>query len=220
MAEEVFDPWVAVSIAVAFLAGLLALFAYFWLRTITRESGLGSKGGEITGSERLEYYERQLIDLKIRLDAVEMVRGEAAGAGDGSRDEAVSRLAAALSELVSKEPAAAVAATGEEGTTVEEPHVGKRGEDLAGSDGGEAVPKTEFRAYPNPVDYVLHLITNDIITSRDIQVTMGKSREHTSRLLKKMYEDGYLQRDEDTRPYSYSVTQKGLERLQQGGAGD
>ena len=80
--------------------------------------------------------------------------------------------------------------------------------------------KVEFRAYPNPVDYVLHLITNDIITSRDIQVTMGKSREHTSRLLKKMYEDGYLQRDEDTRPYSYSVTQKGLERIRRGGAGD
>ncbi|MDE0090243.1 MAG: winged helix DNA-binding protein [Thaumarchaeota archaeon] len=216
MAEEVFDPWVAISIAVAFLAGLLALLAYFWLRTMARESGLGSKSGEITGSERLEYYERQLIDLKIRLDAVEMVRGEAAKAGDGSGDEAVSRLAAALSELVSREPAAAAA---EEGVAAEELHAEGRGEGLAGGGGG-TVPKTEFRAYPNPVDYVLHLITNDIITSRDIQVTMGKSREHTSRLLKKMYEDGYLQRDEDTRPYSYSVTQKGLERLRQGGAGD
>lgn len=217
MAEEVFDPWVAISIAVAFLAGLLALFAYFWLRTMARESGLGSKSGEITGSERLEYYERQLIDLKIRLDAVEMVRGGTAGAGDSSGDESVSKLAAALSELVSREPAAAAEG---EGLTGEEPHVGGHGEDVADSDGGETVPKVEFRAYPNPVDYVLHLITNDIITSRDIQVTMGKSREHTSRLLKKMYEDGYLQRDEDTRPYSYSVTQKGLERLRRGGAGD
>jgi len=217
MAEEVFDPWVAVSIAVAFLAGLLALFAYFWLRTVARESGLGSKSGEITGSERLEYYERQLIDLKIRLDAVEMVRGKAAGAGGGSGDEAVSRLAAALGELVSKEPAAAAE---EGGTPAEEPHAEGRGEKPAGGGGGEAAPKMEFRAYPNPVDYVLHLITNDIITSRDIQATMGKSREHTSRLLKKMYEDGYLQRDEDARPYSYSVTQKGLERLGRGGAGD
>ena len=215
MAEEVFDPWVAVSIAIAFLAGLLALFAYFWLRTMARESGLGSKSGEITGSERLEYYERQLIDLKIRLDAVEMVRGRTAGVGDSSEDESVSKLAAALSELVSRE-----AAAGGEDSTGEEPHAGGQGEDVAGSDGGETVPKVEFRAYPNPVDYVLHLITNDIITSRDIQVTMGKSREHTSRLLKKMYEDGYLQRNEDIRPYSYSVTQKGLERLRRSGAGD
>ena len=219
MAEEVFDPWVAISIAVAFLAGLLALFAYFWLRTVARESGLGSKGGEITGSERLEYYERQLIDLKIRLDAVEMVQGSGvagAVAGNSTGDEAVSRLAAALNELVSREPAA-VEAEGD--ATAEEPHVGRRGEGGAGSNGEATVPKAEFRAYPNPVDYVLHLITNDIITSRDIQVTMGKSREHTSRLLKKMYEDGYLQRDEDTRPYSYSVTQKGLDRLRQGGTG-
>jgi len=173
MAEEVFDPWVAISIAVAFLAGLLALLAYFWLRTMARESGLGSKSGEITGSERLEYYERQLIDLKIRLDAVEMVRGEAAKAGDGSGDEAVSRLAAALSELVSREPAAAAAAE-EEGVAAEELHAEGRGEGLAGGGGG-TVPKTEFRAYPNPVDYVLHLITNDIITSRDIQVTWGRA---------------------------------------------
>lgn len=219
MAEEVFDPWVAVSIAVAFLAGLLALFAYFWLRAVAKESGLGSKGGEITGSERLEYYERQLIDLKIRLDAVEMGRGGTAGAEDSSRDEAVSKLAAALIELASRE-SAAVTATGGEGSMAEEPHAEGPGEDAAGGDGGEIVPKAEFRAYPNPVDYVLHLITNDIITSRDIQVTMGKSREHTSRLLKKMYEDGYLQRDEDTRPYSYSVTQKGLERLRRDGTGD
>ncbi len=219
MAEEVFDPWVAVSIAIAFLAGLLALFAYFWLRTMARESGLGSKSGEITGSERLEYYERQLIDLKIRLDAVEMVRGGTAGAGDRSVDESVSKLAAALSELVSREPPVTTGAGGE-GPTGEEPHAGGQGKDVAGSDEGETMPKAEFRAYPNPVDYVLHLITNDIITSRDIQVTMGKSREHTSRLLKKMYEDGYLQRNEDTRPYSYSVTQKGMERLRRGGAGD
>ena len=217
MAEGVFDPWVAISIAVAFLAGLLALFAYFWLRTIARESGLGSKSGEITGSERLEYYERQLIDLKIRLDAVEMARGGAVGAEDSSGNEAVSRLAAALNELASREPVAVK----EEGATAEEPHAGGREKDAGGGGGGkEAVPKTEFRAYPNPVDYVLHLITNGIITSRDIQVTMGKSREHTSRLLKKMYEDGYLQRDEDTRPYSYSVTQKGLERLRRDEAGD
>lgn len=214
MAEGAFDPWVAVSIAVAFLAGLLALFAYFWLRTIARESGLGSKSGEITGSERLEYYERQLIDLKIRLDAVEMVHGGATRAVDSSGDEAVSRLVAALNELASREPGAE-----EEGAVTEEPPAGGREEGATGG-GGEAVPKMEFRAYPNPVDYVLHLITNGIITSRDIQVTMGKSREHTSRLLKKMYEDGYLQRDEDTRPYSYSVTQKGLERLRRDEAGD
>ena len=216
MAEGAFDPWVAVSIAVAFLAGLLALFAYFWLRTIARESGLGSKSGEITGSERLEYYERQLIDLKIRLDAVEMVHGGATRAVDSSGDEAVSRLVAALNELVSKEPAAVA----EEGAVAEEPPAGGREEGATGGGGEEAMPKMEFRAYPNPVDYVLHLITNGIITSRDIQVTMGKSREHTSRLLKKMYEDGYLQRDEDIRPYSYSVTQKGLERLRRDEAGD
>jgi predicted transcriptional regulator len=66
----------------------------------------------------------------------------------------------------------------------------------------------------NVVDYVLHLITDRAMTSRDIQITLKRSREHTSRLMKKLFEDGYVQRDTNTKPYTYLITKKGKEKME------
>ncbi|HUU47683.1 MAG TPA: winged helix DNA-binding protein, partial [Nitrosopumilaceae archaeon] len=62
-------------------------------------------------------------------------------------------------------------------------------------------------------DYVLQLITNKAMTSRDIQITLKRSREHTSRLMKKLFEDGYVKRNVDSKPYSYSISEKGKEKI-------
>jgi len=51
------------------------------------------------------------------------------------------------------------------------------------------------------------------MTSRDIQITLGRSREHTSRLMKKLFEDGYVKRNTSSKPYTYSITNKGKEKL-------
>ena len=66
----------------------------------------------------------------------------------------------------------------------------------------------------NVVDYVLHLITDRAMTSRDIQITLKRSREHTSRLMKKLFEDGYVQRNTNTKPYTYSITKKGRGKIE------
>jgi predicted transcriptional regulator len=65
----------------------------------------------------------------------------------------------------------------------------------------------------SPIDYVLQLITNKAMTSRDIQITTKRSREHTSRLMKKLFESGLVQRNTETKPYSYSITEKGKEKI-------
>ena len=51
------------------------------------------------------------------------------------------------------------------------------------------------------------------MTSRDIQKALDRSREHTSRLMKKLFEDGFVDRNTNTKPYTYSISQKGLERI-------
>ena len=67
----------------------------------------------------------------------------------------------------------------------------------------------------NPINYVLHLITSKAMTSRDIQITLKKSREHTSRLMKKLFEEGYVQRNTESKPYTYSITEKGIAKVEQ-----
>jgi len=51
------------------------------------------------------------------------------------------------------------------------------------------------------------------MTSRDIQITLKRTREHTSRLMKKLYEDGYVKRNTESKPYTYSISEKGKEKI-------
>ena len=72
-------------------------------------------------------------------------------------------------------------------------------------------------------DVALHLNTiNSILkmlevplTSREIQGKIKKSREHTSRLLKKLYSENVVIRDETTRPFRYKITNEGRKLLEQ-----
>ena len=72
-------------------------------------------------------------------------------------------------------------------------------------------------------DIALHLNTvNSILkmlevpmTSREIQGKIKKSREHTSRLLKKLYSENIVIRDETTRPFRYKITDEGRKLLEQ-----
>jgi len=72
-------------------------------------------------------------------------------------------------------------------------------------------------------DFGLRLNTTDSIltmlevpsTSREIQRRIRKSREHTSRLLKKLYSENIVMRDESTRPFKYKITNEGRKLLEQ-----
>ena len=55
---------------------------------------------------------------------------------------------------------------------------------------------------------VLRVVTKEPKTAREIQAVLGQSREHVARLVKKMSEDGYLER-RNVRPFRYSITEKG-----------
>ena len=52
------------------------------------------------------------------------------------------------------------------------------------------------------------------ITAKDVQKLIGKTREHTARMMNSLYQEGLVQRDVSVRPFAYSLTQKGAELLQ------
>jgi predicted transcriptional regulator len=66
----------------------------------------------------------------------------------------------------------------------------------------------------NTVDSILRMLELPL-TSREIQRKINKSREHTSRLLKKMYSENIVMRDESLRPYKYKITDEGRRLLEQ-----
>lgn len=65
----------------------------------------------------------------------------------------------------------------------------------------------------NTVDSILKMLEVPL-TSREIQRKINKSREHTSRLLKKLYSEKIVMRDGTTRPFKYKITNEGRKLLE------
>ena len=186
MLVEIPDPEVILGVILAFLLGLGGLYLFFKVRPFIKSN---SDIADPTQTERLEYYERQLIDMKIRLDALE-IQGVEEKPIDPNLD-----LKQFMQKLVeNNESTKEVEVIKEPEVIVEKP---------------VSVPNIPSIEHVSPTDYVLHLITNKAMTSRDIQITTKRSREHTSRLMKKLFEGGLVQRNTETKPYKYSITEKG-----------
>ena len=186
MLIEIPDPEVILGVILAFLIGLGGLYFFFKIRPFIKSS---SDVTDPTQVERLEYYERQLIDMKIRLDSLE-IQGVEENPIDPNLE-----LKQFIEKLVeTKEPEKQI-------EVIKEPEIVLEKQ--------ISTPNLSNIEHVSPIDYVLQLITNKAMTSRDIQITTKRSREHTSRLMKKLFESGLVQRNTETKPYSYSITEKG-----------
>jgi len=191
MLIEIPEPDVILGVIVAFVIGLVALYSYYKIRPFIK-----SKSEMIDSSqlERLEYYEKQLIDMKIRLDSMEMQ-------GVEQKNEDPNLEIKQFLEKLSKNQ-----------QVIENPIISPKTAEIMNKEesGTNRMPNLDHN---NATDYVLHLITDKAMTSRDIQITLKRSREHTSRLMKKLFDDGYVKRNTSTKPYTYSITEKGKEKI-------
>ena len=70
----------------------------------------------------------------------------------------------------------------------------------------EREERREIRQVDNIEFKILDLLLKGAKTSREIEVSIGRSREHTARLMKRLYEKGYVIRDVSNKPYKYSIT--------------
>jgi predicted transcriptional regulator len=56
-------------------------------------------------------------------------------------------------------------------------------------------------------EYVLRLLNERPMTSREVQQAIGRSREHTSRLMKRLHEYGFVNRNTSTKPFKYALAE-------------
>ena len=182
MLVEIPDLDVIFGLVLAFIGGLFTLFVYSRLKADS-----ASNDKTKADSERLEFYEKQLIDLKIKLDAIDL--------------ENLSFSQEVPQNIVKNE---------EKPVQSVEKHVQIMPEQVTIP---TRVERTPNMSSGDIVEAVLRLITDKSRTSRDIQITLGKSREHISRTMKKMSDDGLVERNTNAKPYSYSITQNGRSKL-------
>ena len=175
MLVDIPDVGTIIGVFIAFVLGIVAIVIYNKVKPLIRtESDLLK-----SYTDRLQYYENQLIDMKIRMDSVELLKEseELEAPIPKPKDVKVER-----NETVSIQ---------------------------------EEKPKERMHNmnFGNATDYVLRLITEKPMTSRDIQITIGRTREHTSRMMKKLFEEGLVERNMQTKPFTYYITDKGKAKL-------
>ena len=192
MLVEIPEPEIILGVILAFLIGLGGLYGYYRVRPFVKSR---NEVADSSQAERLEYYERQLIDMKIRLDALE-IQGVEQKTEDPNLE-----LKQFLEKLTKNEAVK---------KSIEDVNQPEKIPEKT-----ESVPEIPNIEHLSPTDYVLHLITSKAMTSRDIQITLKRSREHTSRLMKKLFEDGYVQRNTESKPYTYSITEKGKSKVEE-----
>jgi len=64
-------------------------------------------------------------------------------------------------------------------------------------------------------DYILKLLAERPLTSREVQQSVGRTREHTARLMKRLHDSGLVSRDVNSKPFRYNITDAGRERLRE-----
>ncbi|MFZ0185059.1 MAG: winged helix DNA-binding protein [Nitrosotalea sp.] len=175
MLVDIPDVGVILGVFASFIGGLVAVTIYNKVKPRLMPE---SENAKIL-TERLQYYENLLIDMKIRLDSLEMT--------PEPQENPQAQIPKQKEQKIQQDPIVVK----------------------------EEKPKERIQnmQYGNATEHVLRLITEKPMTSRDIQVTIGRTREHTSRMLKKLFEDGLVERDMSTKPFTYKITEKGLTRI-------
>lgn len=183
MQIEIPDPQVIAYVIIAFVVGIIGMMIYGKIKAFSAQ-----KSADPAYLSRLEYYERQLIDMKIRMDALDLEEKE-------SPEPVLSKVEAVFPKqeevIVKKEPQEVKI---EPTKPVSKPRM----------------PNMDFNGI---AEHVLGLITTKEMTSRDIQITIGRSREHTSRLMKRLFQEGFVERNNKTKPFTYRITEKGKAKL-------
>ena len=179
MLVEIPDISIILFVILAFVGGVVTLYLSTKLRSTPNPTIPGP-----TSINRLEYYENQLIDMKIRLDAMEL----------DTENSEMPNFDKVNEELVKPQKRK------QEAGSIE-----------IKSQGTSRIPNMSFE---DSIEHVLKLITKKPMTSRDIEVTFGgRSREHVSRLMKKLFDDGFVERNKTKRPYTYSITDSGRKQI-------
>ena len=231
MLIEIPDPEMILSVGVASGVGILGLFVWSKFRSVS-----ASKPDKSEDSERLEYYEKQLIDMKIRLDAIDMEHITFKSNSQLNSNDQIPQIQAQNPGFQAQNPQAQTINAYTQPEIMQNPpqnpsfqaqnpqnelqnqQIQPQNPQVAPEQYQENHIENHTGRQPNlgfdtVVEKVLGLITTRSMTSRDIQMTLGRSREHTSRLMNRLYKDGLVDRNTNSKPFSYIITEKGREKI-------
>jgi DNA-binding MarR family transcriptional regulator len=199
-----------IHVVASFVIGIAGVIFYINLKGLPKKSTTQTDNSVIDAvvaeyTRRLQEFERIIGELKVKLDTIELrmlqhpTSQTSGNISDMTRSfsqdtRTISQSKSQLQEHLT--PTSDVMKS----TTITPP----------------SVPTSEnsnLTLHHSTSDFILRLLVEKSRTSREIQKAVGKTREHTSRLMRRLYESNLVSRDSNNKPFKYYITDQGRRKL-------
>ena len=174
----------------AYAVGLVSVMAYGRLRTVRRDYRADDAVVEAVVQEytrRLRDYDRVIAEMRAKVDIAE------------ARINSFSQPHYVQVPVAMSQP---------------QPHAPAVSEPVAVTQRAPVIEE-RFEGQNGTTDYILKLLAERARTSREVQYAVGRTREHTARLMKKLHDSGLVSRDLNSKPFRYAITEAGRTRLRE-----
>jgi hypothetical protein len=180
----------------AYAVGLVSVMAYGKLRTVSRRDHYRADDAVVEAvvqeyTRRLRDYDRVIAEMRAKVDIA-----EARINSFSQQPHYVQVPVAAMSQPP-------------------QPHAPAVSEPVTVTQRAPSVIEEKFEGQNGTTDYILKLLAERARTSREVQHAVGRTREHTARLMKKLHDSGLVSRDLNSKPFRYTITEAGRARLRE-----
>jgi hypothetical protein len=196
---EFFDTNIVIYALVPFLLGALVMLIYYRIKSQFKASNLANI--EVIDTiisqynHRQDQYEGIINELKIKTELLESKISK--------KPDNIKNINHAIDDSTSQQ----ISQYSEERNELSE-----LSRVITESNDVNMTASDEYFHTGDTLEIILKLLLNGPLTSREIQRGIRRTREHTSRVMKKLYELKYVDRDINHKPFRYNITDLG--RLQ------
>ena len=186
---EGYDMHTLLLVVVSFFSGVAIILSYKAVKFF-RHNNSSLKNAIIDNrikqyADKLHVYDKAIADLKVKVDMLEM----------SERSHLISRDIESKKEDSGRD----IGMISQNSVIIEE--------------STEKPTQPQTHTYLDTLEEILLLLREKPMTTRHIQERVGKSREHTSRIMNGLYHSGFVMRDTSSKPFKYSITDTGLRQL-------
>lgn len=202
---SVFNWNFVIFIVISFTVGAITMIIYNRLKKIYQESIYHMDQDIIKAiisnyTHRLRNFEKIIAELRVKTDTMEM---------------RLSQLSISQTPIITNTDATTSyqSVASQHQSHLEHPPISHVSETAAIMQPSLSVFENKADIHNNTIDHILKLLIERPRTSREIQHGIRRTREHTSRIMKKLYEANLVSRESNSKPFKYSISDAGRIQL-------
>jgi hypothetical protein len=197
-----------IPIIISYIVGIVSVISYIKLKK-SIQSSLNKEEKTIKSivleyTHRLNNYDKAIAELCVRIDTMEL----------RATQHDTSSISPHI-DIDNTKPYKQNTTTSQHESQLERPHnhISTVSNLVTVTQPASTISSRLSDSHNGTMDFILKMLMEKPRTSREIQHSVGRTREHTSRLMKKLYDSKLVIRDSNSKPFKYSITDAGRIQL-------